>query len=136
MTNERISMEKLGDALTKGRLARDAIATWADIKEEADATAIDIMDAEGMATHSWTGEDGVAAKVALVKASTMVFDEAKLKKAVGAEAWKKITTPKLDKDLLEAAIKMGVVDANTVAACTEERPKKPYLKFTEKKGAR
>lgn len=47
------------------------------------------------------------------------IDEDKLKKALGAPLFNKLTTAKLDEDKIEAAIALGDVDPNVVAACTE-----------------
>lgn len=63
-----------------------------------------------------------------------VFDEGRLKKALGAKVYSKLTTPVLDEAKVEAAIKLGEVDPNVVSSClvTTETP---YLeaRFTKKR---
>lgn len=65
----------------------------------------------------------------LVSATRLVFDEAKLKKSLGASMWNSLTKQVLDRSLLEANIAAGKVDANVVATATDEVQNKPYIKI-------
>lgn len=60
------------------------------------------------------------------------IDAEKLKKALGAKLWKKVTTPALDEDKLEAAIKLGEVDPNVVASCSSTTESE-YVKVTRRR---
>lgn len=53
--------------------------------------------------------------------SRITIDEDKLKKALGAKAWNKVTDRSLNKSKLEEAIASGEIDANVVAQCSEEK---------------
>lgn len=68
----------------------------------------------------------------LVTATSLVFDEAKLKKRIGSAKWNRITRRVLDTTLLEAAVAQGLITPQTVAACVSEEPKTPYIRITEK----
>ena len=48
------------------------------------------------------------------------IDPERLKKAIGAKQFNKLTTPQLDMAKVEASIQLGELDANIVAQCTEE----------------
>lgn len=69
----------------------------------------------------------------LVQPTSLIIDETKLKKRVGAKVWRKITKPILDREKLETAIAEGLVTPQTVAACSSEEPKSPYIRITEKR---
>jgi hypothetical protein len=62
------------------------------------------------------------------------IDAARLKRALGARVYNKLTTRVLDEAKVEAAISKGEIDANTVASCMDEY-ETPYLevRFTKKK---
>lgn len=62
------------------------------------------------------------------------IDADRLKKALGATAYNKLTSAFLDEAKVEAAIKLGEVDPNVVASCTESS-ETPYLevRFTKKR---
>lgn len=103
-----------------------------DSGEGVEDQLIPLMKRAKMKTAS-TEVDGVVITGTLVEASEEVVDGERLKKAVGAEIWKKITTPKLDKAKLIDAMATGLVDKQVVAQCSSEKPKKPYVKITERK---
>ena len=69
--------------------------------------------------------------VTFVQSHTVTFDEAKLKKALGAPAYNKLTTAHLDRKKLEGAVDLGQVDPVVVAQCSTEKTSTPYLRFTE-----
>lgn len=64
----------------------------------------------------------------------LTIDADRLKKAIGAKAFNKLTTPVLDESKVEAAIQLGDLDANVVASCTNEHHT-DYLevRFTKKR---
>jgi hypothetical protein len=68
-------------------------------------------------------------KVNMVVGERVVIDETKLKKAIGARAFNKLTHRVLDKKLLESAVARGEVDATVLAIASEVKPNKAYLRF-------
>lgn len=89
---------------------------------------------EGMKTSqvksSTADIDGETIKGTLVEAERVTIDEAKLKKALSAAQWKKVTTLVLDKEKLEAAVVQNIVDGQLVAGASEIKQNKPYIKVT------
>lgn len=77
-------------------------------------------------------EGAIAITATLVAGSEEVIDPAKLKKALGAAKWGKVTTLVLDKKKLQDAMARGLVDPNIVASCSETVDRAPYIKITEK----
>lgn len=76
--------------------------------------------------------NGQAWGVTLVEGTSVVLDEGKLKKRIGAALWNKITTRSLDKKKLEAFIASGEIKSTDVAACSDLIPKTPFTKITKK----
>lgn len=77
-------------------------------------------------------EDGVTITGTVVRSSTVTTDDEALKKKVGAQVWKKITTLTLDKKKLEVAIQAGDVADVDVAAASTITQRTPYVKVTVK----
>lgn len=67
-----------------------------------------------------------------VEGSTLEFDVAKLKKRLGTSLWNRVSTRTLDKAKLESLLAAGDIDPKIVAACSDEKPKKPYIRVNEK----
>jgi hypothetical protein len=70
----------------------------------------------------------------LVESEVEEIDQERLKKALGATTWNKLTTASLDKKKLQDAMARGLVDPNVVAQCSSPVKRKPYIKITEKGG--
>jgi len=70
--------------------------------------------------------------VSFVAGESVVLDEAKLKKRLGATLWNRITTRVLDRNKLEAFIKSGEIATSDVAACSDLIPKTPFVKVSKK----
>ena len=92
-----------------------------DIFAETHRTSASIRQADG---------DGHIRATAIT-ASREVIDTERLKKAVGAELWRKITTLALDHQKLQDAMARGLVDPNVVAQCSSSVTNRPYIKITE-----
>lgn len=76
---------------------------------------IEALDAEEMKS-STVKEFGVQYTVTVAAPRTSVsYDEAALKRALGAKKYNKVTITKLDKAKLEAAVQEGEIDAHVVA---------------------
>lgn len=86
-------------------------------------------------TISFDDEQDVA--VAVKVRQNNRIDEDRLKKALGAKVYNKLTTPILDESKIEAAIRLGEVDPNIVESCIETL-ETPYLeaRFTKKRKRR
>jgi hypothetical protein len=69
--------------------------------------------------------------VTFVQSHTVTIDEPRLKKALGAPVFNKLTTAHLDRKKLENAVDLGDVDPVVVAQCSAEKTSNPYLRFTE-----
>lgn len=71
-------------------------------------------------------------KFTLVKPTTVVTDEAKLKRLLGAPMWNKVTTRVLDNDKVKAFVKAGDISSRTLAAASEVVDRTAYVKVTLK----
>jgi len=67
-----------------------------------------------------------------VDGTTLHIDEGKLRKRLGARLWQRVSTRTLDRNKLEALVAAGDIDPRIVAECSEENPKKPYIRITER----
>lgn len=90
------------------------------------------LDRAGQASTSFDGANGRRLQATRVQGSSVLLDEEKLKKRLGAALWNKVTTRALDRKKLEALIGSGEVKTSDVAACSDEKPKAPYIKITSK----
>lgn len=79
-------------------------------------------------------DEDTDATVSIKVRERTVVDEDRLKKALGAKVYNKLTTPMLDDAKIEAAIKLGEIDPNVVSACLSTT-ETPYLeaRFTKKR---
>lgn len=105
-----------------------------EVARELDAAKVELiaaMDDAGL--DKLTAEvDGHYVGATKVVGTRIVIDETKLKKTIGAPKWKKVTKEVLDKELLEAHVTTGDIDANEVAMCSEEHENKPYVRVNDK----
>jgi hypothetical protein len=69
-------------------------------------------------------------KVTVVAGETMRIDDEGLRKAMGAVKFRKIVKTKVDRGLLEKAIKDGLIDISNAAAFVSITPNKPFVKVT------
>lgn len=89
------------------------------------------MDEQGI-EHVIVRNGKQTVKGTLVAGSTIHTDETALKKRVGAQVWKQITSLVLDRTKLDDAVKNGEVDLADVAAVSTETPRKRYVRVTTK----
>ena len=102
---------------------------------QAQEAALDGIDTLGLKSLSFDhdiGDSEIRITGTRVEGTTLIFDEARLRKALGQRGWNAVSTRTLDRSKLEAAVADGRVDPRTVAECSEERPKKAYIRLTEK----
>ena len=71
-------------------------------------------------------DENFDATVAVKKRENTTIDQDKLKKALGARVFNKLTTPMLDDAKIEAAVRLGDIDPNVVSSCMETT-ETPYL---------
>jgi len=100
-----------------------------EIKDRQDE-AIVLMEDLHLDKHSTKLPNGDTARAALVKSSTTVLDEERLKKKVGVALWNKVTSRVLDKAKLDAYVKSGDIKATVIADCITEKPRSPFIKIT------
>lgn len=123
-------------------VAYEACEAWAETKRakatidelcsDQQAVAVEALRKCNMQKVSFDDE-GCNVTVTMVEPSTLVYDEAKLRKKLGARTWAKITTAKIDKTKLSEAVRAGVVSPELLAECSTEKESTPYLRLTEKK---
>lgn len=116
----------LAEAAALKLMAESAKKSY-DAKQE---ELVQAMRAVGQKTATVSLPDEQAIKGTLVEGTRITIDEARLKQALDAKMWKKITKEVLDTTKLEAAVALNEVDANVVAACSTEKDVKPYVKIS------
>lgn len=108
----------------------------AEIKEKIKQHQQDLIaqleeqNAEQLVFHD--EDNGVTITGTLVRSSTVNLDDEALKKKVGANIWRKISTLSLDRKKLEVALQAGDVSDVDVAASSTITPKAPFVKVTVK----
>lgn len=118
-----------------------AISTLSNLKEQSahineqmkstQAQIIDLMAERKTSSH--VVRSGVRRITAtIVRGSRLVLDEPALKKRLGADMWNKVTTRVLDRKKLDAFVASGEIDANEIAAASEEVDNAEYVKITVK----
>lgn len=110
--------------------AKQAEEKLSSLKVEIQTRLVEAMEARNLDKASATLEDGTSIKGTLVKAERVIIKEDDLKANIGSAKWKKVTREVLDKAKLEAAVAMGIVDADDVAAASEIVQNKPFVKVT------
>lgn len=142
-------MERKREQVTKSKSAlrrvaieavvevRDARNTKRGLEEaisDHQAEAVDALEGLGIESIAFDdpSADNVKIGASVVRQSTLQFDETKLRKKLGVKLWNRISTRHLDRSKLEQAVADGIIDAKVVAACSEEKAKKPFIRITEK----
>lgn len=108
---------------------QDMLATR---KGEIEQNLVNALKSRGQSTVSTTLGSGATVKGTLVEGTRVTIDADRLKGALGAPLWKKVTKQVLDNEKLEAAVALGEVDPNVVAACSTEKDVKPYVRLSGK----
>lgn len=122
---------ELISAIRATRIAKAALAqAEADFKDE-QARLVKIIEATGE-DHVVVDDDGQEVQARIRSNELLKFNEAGLKKALGARAFNKLTKPaQLDRKKLEDAIVAGEVDPVLVAQFSETKLTSPYIQFSE-----
>lgn len=93
-----------------------------------------LMQELGVIKHRVDFDDDQDATVRVKTREGLTIDPDRLKKAIGAPAFNRLTEPVLSEAKIEAAIALGDLDPNVVASCTNEHHT-DYLevRFTKKR---
>lgn len=129
--------EKAQKLLVRLKQDRDEKSLIEGMCKEHQTDLIPEFKKTGVKTHKVETDEGVYTGT-LVEASRLVFNEAKLKKALGSARWNKVTTRVLDTSKLEDLIAEDEKVADIAAKCSDEIPNSPYIKvsFKQSKGGR
>lgn len=138
----RVSQDESSD-VRKEQIAEEA-HTYAELKyrereyeekrKEKAKELLPLMQESQITKHKVDFDSEQDATVRVKERERLELDEDRLKKAIGAKAFNKLTTPVLDEAKVEAAIQLGDLDPNVVASCTSTSIT-PYLevRFTKKR---
>ena len=107
--------------------AKESAAELAKTIAELELAVIAEMTKVGV-TNVSVSDDAI--KGTLVRVTRVVINDEQLETALGATVWNKVIKKVLDKEKLEAMIVVGKIDASVVAAASEEKINKPFVKIT------
>lgn len=107
-------------------ISAEAERDWRELQ----TATLENLDELDLNSFSYENAEGERVKATKIEASSLVFDQPQLKKALGAKVWNKVTTRILDTTKLEDQIAEGRIDPVTVAECSTEKFNKPYIKVT------
>jgi hypothetical protein len=99
--------------------------------DEATARLVKQMEADQRKSFKWT-TNGVARGITYVQQYMTDIDEVGLRKTLKAKTFDRYTKRVLDRKAMERAMDAGEVDPVTVSRFVTQRPKKPFLTYTEK----
>jgi hypothetical protein len=123
--------DELTLAVLRTRQAKANSERAESIFKEEQAALIKIIEARGDDYADIETPDGPL-RARIRTSELMKFNEAGLKKALGARAFNKLTKPAvLDKKKLEDAIVAGTVDPILVSQYAETKLTSPYIQFSE-----
>ena len=106
--------------------AKESAAELAKTIAELELAVIAEMTKVGV-TNVSVSDDAI--KGTLVRVTRVVINDEQLETALGATVWNKVIKKVLDKEKLEAMIVVGKIDASVVAAASEEKINKPFVKI-------
>lgn len=101
---------------------------------DAQQSSIHAMEELGIKSLAFDDPENERIKVGatIVESSTLEFDEDGLRKKVGAKVWNSITDRKINRTKLEEAVQAGQIDPKIVATYATEKPRKPFIRISEK----
>lgn len=133
-----MKIKKSDDLSEVKKLVRE-LAIARDNKDHAEKTIkmyqqdlVAWFKSKGRKTLKTENYNGATIQATYVSTTRIDIDEDKLKKALGAKTFKKVTKCVIDKSKLEELIAEGEIDPNVVAQCSTERTSE-YIKITHKK---
>lgn len=112
--------------------------TYTDLRYERDSAAkqMEAVRDQILAEMEAGGVDSTTAgtySVVVARPTSAVLDEPGLSAELGTKMWDRVTTRSLDRNKLDAYIKSGEIDPETVAQYTEIIERNPSLRVTAKK---
>jgi hypothetical protein len=113
------------------RAERDRAQSYLDSIQ---ARLVKQMQADQRKTYKWS-DGGVNRNLTYVQQYTTIVDEPGLRRALRAKVFDRYTKRVLDRKRMEAAMDAGEIDPMTVSRFVTQRPKTPYLSYTEKETA-
>lgn len=130
VTDEEVSLEELAREYAQVKADLDDLQ---ERKRELQSQLIAVFRERKRRRVQVGFTDEYDATATLVEPSRVQVDEDRLKRALGSDVWRRVSTPKLDRDKLEQAINSGEVDASIVAECSYDTGS-PYVKavFSER----
>lgn len=87
------------------------------------------MERLKLSEHTYR-KDGKSYKVLRQQTETLVIDQTKLAKRLGAKLWAKVSTRSMDKAKLDAYVKSGEVKPADIAACSSWKQSSAFVKIT------
>ncbi|CAB4195084.1 hypothetical protein UFOVP1279_32 [uncultured Caudovirales phage] len=127
---DRIEADEIVYSLVEKLVAAKEVKAEAEAAVDALQIAVmDLFKEYGLdASHDpFTGHSAT-----LVTPSSIVVNEPKLKRKIGAKVYNKLCVLKFDKDKLNKALADGTVHIGDVAECSEEVDRKAYIRITKK----
>lgn len=98
---------------------RHAEREYESRRKELGSNLLPRMKAVKVGRLSMDFDENTRAVVRIKERENVQFDEAKLRKAIGAKAFNKLLSTFLDEAKIEAAIQLGELDPNVVAQCMD-----------------
>jgi hypothetical protein len=112
----------------QARMERDKAQAHLD---ETQARLIKQMEADQRKTYRWQA-GGRQHHLTYVQQHTTEIDEKGLRKALTAKVFDKYTQRKLNRKWMEIAMDAGEVDPVVVSKYVSQKPKRPFLTYTDK----
>lgn len=103
------------------------------LKKQLDALTAQLaeVDSEIIETMRTAGLKSIETslgKVTLIQPTSIVWNETLLQDALTTAQWNRVTVRKVDKQLLEAELTVGRIDASIVEVARSTKESKPYLR--------
>lgn len=127
MSDDQTDPQELLQILASIKAAADVLK-----KQHADVEArlIAALEVQGKDVLTAKTSQGGVIKGAVVRAERVVIDSEALENTLDKRLWEKVTKRVVDNALLEAHVVTGAIDEQVVAACSEVKQNKPYVKVT------
>lgn len=137
---DKLTTEDVAELCAKRRKLLDNAAQMQEQAKEIGAQVIEYLQSLPVTADEngevipkriiYADEDGNSLSETLVQPESVVIDEDRLKRKIGAEAWKSVTKVVLDKKALEGKISAGAINLQAVASVSTTEEGTPYLRVT------
>lgn len=110
-------------AITIDQIARQYLATKSAVESATEALkALEAQLKTEMITHHMKKYECDGKTITLIQAERRSFDAAALKSLVSASLFRKLTTTEVRTNLVDAAVKLGELDEDTIDQATIKTP--------------